>query len=67
MRAWSFTGDEGNTRDKIGAPPQLDITQPEGPVVIEVDHRRKVMYVHIEGFTVLRICRAEGYVVEEHK
>lgn len=49
MKGHSFSRD-GNT-------PSLDITQPDGPVVIELDLDRGVMYVHMEGFTVLRICR----------
>jgi hypothetical protein len=42
--------------------PSLDITGPNGPVMIEVDAARGVMYVHIEGFTVLRICRIKDAI-----
>lgn len=47
--------------------PQLDLTgeADDTPVTIEIDHKRKVMYIHVEGQTVLRICRAE-FVIEEN-
>lgn len=35
--------------------PQLDIAAPRTPVEIEFDPARAVLYVHIEGFTCLRI------------
>lgn len=38
-------------------PPQLDITAPETEVQVEYDKTRNVLYVHIEGFTCLRICQ----------
>lgn len=55
-------------RSVIGAsvgmtPPQVDITGPEGDVTIEVDAVRGVMYVHVEGFTCLRMCRIKGKVI----
>lgn len=47
-------------------PPSVDITQPEGPVEVEIDRARGVLYVHVEGFTCLRICRCSAiHVVEE--
>lgn len=48
-------------------PPQVDITGPEGDIMIEVDAVRGVMYVHIEGFTCLRICQIKGTVALEAK
>ena len=36
--------------------PQLDITAPATFAQVEYDQARGVMYVHIEGFTCLRIC-----------
>lgn len=42
--------------------PQLDITAPTGPVVIECDSKRGIIYVHIEGISVLRICRITGEI-----
>lgn len=42
---------------KNGTMPQLDITKPELGVEIQIDQRRKVLYVHVDGVTVLRICR----------
>lgn len=41
--------------DRIVAP-SLDITAPDTFVQIEYDQARGVMYVHLEGFTCLRIC-----------
>jgi hypothetical protein len=36
----------------------MDITEPEhGFVTVEIDYKRKVLYVHTEGRTVLRICK----------
>jgi hypothetical protein len=37
-------------------PRQLDITGAE-MVQVETDHVRKVLYVHVDGYTALRICR----------
>jgi hypothetical protein len=36
--------------------PQIDITQPDD-VVVELDMKRGVLYVHVNGVTALRICR----------
>ena len=36
--------------------PQLDITAPEGDIEVEIDSRG-VLYVHVEGFSCLRICQ----------
>jgi hypothetical protein len=37
----------------------LDITAPEGPVEVEIQHRPNgmVLYVHIDGMSVLRVCQ----------
>lgn len=35
----------------------LDITAPDELVEVEVDAARRVLYVHVDGVTVLRICR----------
>jgi hypothetical protein len=63
MIGYSFTHSEtvGESDRKI--PPQLDITGPEGEVQVEVDHTRGVMYVHLEGATILRICRVGKFNV----
>jgi hypothetical protein len=37
-------------------PAQLDITEPE-MVQVEYDRIRNVLYVHVDGYTALRICR----------
>lgn len=55
MKGYQFSGQDGL--------PNLDITQPDGPVVVEIDENRGVLWVHIEGFTCLRICRASRIVV----
>ena len=49
------------------SPPQIDITAPEGDVTIEVDAVRGVMYVHIEGYSCLRMCQIKGTVALEAK
>ena len=35
----------------------LDITKPDHDVQIEWDITRRVLYVHVEGITALRICQ----------
>lgn len=42
--------------------PSLDITEPSTEVTVEIDHHRKVLYVHLEGYTCLRICRIPGKI-----
>ncbi len=67
MIGYSFTHSEKvGESDSLKVPPQLDITGPEGQVAIEVDRTRGVIYVHAEGATVLRICRAFDITVEDH-
>ena len=46
---------------------QVDVANPAGPVVIELDRKRKVLYVHIEGWTALRVCRVEKFVIEDNR
>jgi len=41
----------------------LDITMPEH-VKIDYDTQRKVLYVHVNGITVLRICRIKRLELE---
>lgn len=43
-------------------PRQLDITAPEFAVQVEIDERRHILYVHVDGYTALRICRIPGKV-----
>lgn len=43
-------------------PAQLDITAPDHGVQVEYDRNRKVLYVHVDGYTALRICRIPGSV-----
>lgn len=43
-------------------PPQVDITAPEGEVRVEYDRNRKVLYVHVGGFSCLRICQIKDGV-----
>ena len=40
----------------------LDITAPKRGVEVEVDDKRGVLYVHVDGMTVLRICRMPSAV-----
>jgi hypothetical protein len=61
MRAYSGTLPMPGSEPKIK--PQLDITEPDGDVVVEYDRHRGVLYVHMEGVTVLRVCRIEGNVI----
>jgi hypothetical protein len=46
--------------------PQVDITEPELGVILETDVKRKVIYVHVDGITVLRICRCPSIEVVEN-
>lgn len=39
----------------------LDITAPDHGVRVEFDHARDVLYVHVDGITVLRICRIRNF------
>lgn len=42
----------------------LDVTEPSTGVVVELDHKRGILYVHTEGRTILRVCRvSEVFVV----
>jgi hypothetical protein len=43
------------TFNEVG-PKQLDITGAE-MVEVEIDYDRRVVYVHVDGYTALRICR----------
>lgn len=55
----------GHSISKDPIAPSLDITAPKGPVQVEIDRQRGVLYVHVEGFTCLRICRmSEVNVIE---
>lgn len=42
----------------------MDITQPEGEVQVQISADGKVLWVHIEGQTVLRICRCERITID---
>jgi hypothetical protein len=44
-------------------PPHLDITAPSTMVEVEIDSTRGVLYVHVEGFTALRICQIKDIQV----
>lgn len=46
--------------------PSLDITEPELGVQFEWDEPRGVLYVHVDGATVLRICRIKVPVELSH-
>jgi hypothetical protein len=46
----------------------LDITAPEHPVEVEIRADGSVMWVHVDGITVLRICQMkEGLKVDDHR
>lgn len=62
MRGASITGIGTADKDSVF----LDITEPETEVEIEVDHIHGVLYVHMEGRTVFRICRSKSFKVTEH-
>lgn len=46
----------------------LDITAPETQVVVELQERANgyVLYVHVEGMTVLRICQIKEKPLVKH-
>lgn len=45
----------------------VDFTAPLGDVIVEVDHRRGVIYIHAEGRSVVRMSRVKGGIhVAEH-
>lgn len=41
--------------DRDAAVPSLDIRSPETPVEIEYDSQRRVLYISVEGITLLRV------------
>ena len=45
---------------------QLDITAPDSIVCVEIDRRRNVMYVHVDGYTALRVCRIPELRIEDN-
>lgn len=48
-----------NNHNGVTQSATLDVTEPETMVQVEVDHDRGVLYVSLEGYTILRICRAK--------
>jgi hypothetical protein len=46
--------------------PQLDITEPDGPVEITIQ-ANGVVFVHCEGKTVLRVCRVKQFLVDDQR
>ena len=46
---------------------QIDVTKPEHPVQVEIQKRPngQVLYVHVDGITVLRICQCTVEIVPE--
>lgn len=59
MKASITIGEKVHGDDRLL--PQLDLTGQDGdlPVEIEISKERQVMYVHVNGQTVLRISRAQ--------
>lgn len=43
--------------------PFLDLTAPQAPVTVEIDHHRNVLYIHVGPVTVFRMCRITGKIV----
>lgn len=50
-------------------PPEelLDITAPELAPEVEVRADGKVLWVHVDGITVLRICQMPGLTITDHR
>lgn len=49
-------------------PRQMDITAPSGEVQVQISADGTVLWVHVEGVTVLRICRCEAITIDnQHK
>jgi hypothetical protein len=46
---------------------QMDITAPEGEVQVQISADGKVLWVHVEGVTVLRVCRCEKITIENQR
>lgn len=47
--------------------PQLDISDPKTSVEVEIRADRRVLWVHIEGCTVLRVCGITNLILNENK
>lgn len=62
LAAVTATDEEYIEHKNKAFPAQLDITAPEKGVTVEYDYVRKVLYVHVDGYTALRICRIPGPV-----
>jgi hypothetical protein len=45
----------------------LDITAPKLPVQVEIRADGQVLWVHVDGITVLRICRLPGIEVIDNR
>lgn len=67
MIGYTITRQESVGVPEERLPPQVDITGSSTPVEVEVDHTRGVIYVHMEGVSVLRICQAFDISVIERK
>lgn len=52
---------DGTSIDQTPGLESIDITHPSGPVIVEWDRKRHVLYVHAEGRTILRMCRVEEF------
>ena len=53
---YSFNGELGHVDD-----PQLDIVEPEF-VDVQVDSDRRTLWVNVDGFCALRICRPKARI-----
>lgn len=45
----------------------IDISEPENHVQIEIRPDGKVLWVNVDGITVLRICKIPDLIIEDHR
>lgn len=45
----------------------LDITAPELPVEIQIRYDGTVLWVHVDGATVLRICKIKSLIMQDDR
>ena len=59
---------DGKDLNEVALPlRQMDITQPEGEVQVQIRADGSVLWVHVEGQTVLRICRISKLVIQDER
>lgn len=45
----------------------IDITEPTLAVEVEIRSDGKVIWIHVDGITVMRICRVPALIIRDHR